>query len=87
MQCMYGACMSRTVQIRDLPDDVHRVIRVRAAAVGLSLAEYLRQEITRLAQRPTLPEWTEQAAALAQLTPAVSTQEIVDAVRAGRGAR
>lgn len=79
--------MPRTVQIRDLPDDVHHVIRVRAAAAGLSLAEYLRQEVTRLARCPTLPEWAEQAQDLARLTPDLTTEQIVDAVRADRDAR
>jgi antitoxin FitA len=40
----YSACMA-TVQIRDLPDDVHRTYRARAAAAGMSLQEYLRLEL------------------------------------------
>lgn len=34
-----------TIQIRDVPDDVHRVYRARAAASGMSLQEYLRAEL------------------------------------------
>ena len=34
-----------TIQIRDVPEDVHRVYRARAAAAGQSLQEYLRAEL------------------------------------------
>ena len=34
--------MASLVQIRDLPDDVHRTLKSRAAAQGVSLSEYLR---------------------------------------------
>ena len=40
----YGAPMP-TIQIRDVPEDVHAVYRARAAAAGLSLQEYLRKEL------------------------------------------
>lgn len=34
-----------TIQVRDIPDDVHRTYRTRAAAAGMSLQEYLRDEL------------------------------------------
>lgn len=48
--------MATLVQIRDLPDDVHRVLKARAAAAGTSLSEYLRQLLARAASRPTPQE-------------------------------
>jgi plasmid stability protein len=48
--------MATLVQIRDLPDDVHRVLKARAAASGTSLSEYLRQLLARAASRPTPQE-------------------------------
>lgn len=36
-----------TIQIRDVPDEVHRRYRQRAAAAGMSLQEYLREELIR----------------------------------------
>lgn len=36
-----------TIQIRNLPDEVHRVYQTRAAAAGMSLQEYLRAELVR----------------------------------------
>lgn len=44
------------IQIRDVPDEVHRTLKARAAASGLSLSEYLRQMLARNASRPTPAE-------------------------------
>lgn len=46
----------KSIQIRDVPDDVHATLRVRAATAGMSLSDYLRTELTRLTERPTLAE-------------------------------
>ena len=48
--------MSRAVQIRDVPDRVHRRLKARAAEEGRTLAELLRAELTEIAERPTLAE-------------------------------
>jgi plasmid stability protein len=45
--------MTILVQIRDVPDDVHRTLKARAAASGHSLSEYLRGILARTAARPT----------------------------------
>lgn len=45
-----------TIQVRDVPDDVHRVYRERAAAAGMSLQEYLRVELVRGASLRTPAE-------------------------------
>ena len=44
------------IQIRNVPDDVHKVMKVRAAEAGMSLSDYLLREIERTARRPTLEE-------------------------------
>lgn len=44
------------VQIKNVPDDVHRVLRHRAVEAGQSLQEYLLAKLTRDAGRPTLEE-------------------------------
>ena len=48
--------MGVLVQIRDLPESVHRTLKARAAASGTSLSEYLRALLTREASRPTPDE-------------------------------
>lgn len=51
----YFACMA-TIQIRDIPDDVHRVHKARAAAAGRSLQEHLRAELIESARHKTPAE-------------------------------
>jgi antitoxin FitA len=58
---VYVGCMPKSIQIRDVPDDVHAVLRARAAAVGLSLSEYMLREATRIAERPPLADVLEWA--------------------------
>ena len=48
--------MAKAIQIRDVPDDVHAAVRARAAAAGMSMSEYLRNELLRLVARPTVAE-------------------------------
>jgi plasmid stability protein len=44
------------IQIRDVPDDVHRTLKVRAASEGTSLSQYVLREVTRVARTPTPAE-------------------------------
>lgn len=53
--------MARTVQIRDLNDETYEVLRSRAAARDLSLTQYLRRELDRLASAPTMADWLDDA--------------------------
>lgn len=45
--------MSRVIQLRNVPDDLHRKLSSRAALAGMSLSEYLVNEIRRVAARPS----------------------------------
>ena len=47
------------LQVRHLPDEVHRVLKARAARRGMSLSDYVREELERWAARPTLDEMHE----------------------------
>lgn len=49
--------MSKTVQIRQLDDEVYAGLVRRAAEVGVSVPELLRAEAVRLAARPSVAEW------------------------------
>ncbi len=51
--------MGKLVQVRDVPEGVHRKLKARAAESGMSLSEYLRGELTLLASRPTPDEFFE----------------------------
>ncbi len=45
------------IQIRNVPDDLHRELKTRAAQNGKSLSDYLLEELRTLATRPTMQEW------------------------------
>ena len=47
------------VQVRDVPDDVHRKLKSRAALAGQSLNDFLLERISELARVPTVPELAE----------------------------
>ena len=55
--------MPKMIQIRHVPDAVHRKLKARAANLGLSLSDYLIQEITPLAELPTMGEFLDRFAA------------------------
>jgi antitoxin FitA len=49
--------MSKMIQIRNVPDEVHRALKARAAREGMTLSDYLLREVTKVAERPTLEEF------------------------------
>jgi plasmid stability protein len=51
--------MSKMIQIRNVPEDLHRTLKVRAAKAGMTLSDYLLSEIEQVANKPTLREWLE----------------------------
>ena len=48
--------MSKMIQIRNVPDEVHKALKVRAAKEGMSLSDFLRREVTKVAEKPSLAE-------------------------------
>lgn len=79
--CTYAQSMSKMIQIRNVPDGLHRQLKARAALAGMSLSDYLLAEIRQSADRPTLAEMKERLAGRATVSPTVSP---ADAVRAER---
>ena len=47
------------IQIRDVPDSVHGTLKSRAAREGMSLSDFIKRELERAAERPTMREWLE----------------------------
>jgi antitoxin FitA len=52
----YAVNMSKMIQLRNVPDALHRTLKARAAMAGMSLSDYLLGEIKEVAARPTLLE-------------------------------
>jgi antitoxin FitA len=77
--------MPRMIQIRNVPDDLHRRLKIRAAAAGKTLTDYLLEEVTRIAEKPTLDELWQRIKSRAPVN--VPEGSIADAIRAGREER
>jgi plasmid stability protein len=48
--------MSKMIQIRNVPEHLHRTLKARAAQAGMTLSDYLLVELEQLAKRPTPEE-------------------------------
>lgn len=75
--------MSIMVQIRNVPDELHRLLKSRAASEGKSLSEYLLTELRHIAERPTAAEMRERLRSREPVIP-FSTEEAVRAERDSR---
>lgn len=58
---MFSTCatvihMAKMIQIRNVPDDLHRKLKARAAEKGMSLSDYLKAELQEIAELPTVEE-------------------------------
>lgn len=76
--------MGRVIQLRDVPDHLHRRLKARAAREGLSLSEYLLREIRKVAERPTMAEMLERLGRLEPINPRDPAAKVV---REGRDSR
>jgi hypothetical protein len=74
--------VGKTVQIRDIDDDVYAALARRAAESGMSVPELLRREVARLAARPTIEEWLSRTR---RRPSRITSAEIVDALDEVRG--
>lgn len=76
------------LQVRHVPDDVHRELKARAARAGVSLSDYVLAELVRVASRPTLDELHQRVLARDLNQPREGlTVQIVDALAAERDDR
>jgi len=72
------------IQIRNVPDELHRDLKVRAAHAGMTLSDFLLGELRALAVRPTMHEWLDRSSTWA---PVEVSESPADAVAAERGRR
>ena len=76
--------MPKMIQIRHVPDALHRKLKMRAAMQGTSLSEYLMKEIELIADQPTLPETL---AEIAKLPPVTWGEPVIKTIRTLREGR
>jgi antitoxin FitA len=73
--------MSAMIQIRNVPDALHRRLKSRAALAGMSLSDYLLREIRQVAERPTVDELRARLEQRPGMTLSVDPAEAVRAER------
>ena len=76
--------MGRMVQVRNVPEVLHRSLKARAATAGMSLSDYLLAELREIAERPTLAEFRERLHSRRPLHVALDTAGAVREERAAR---
>jgi len=76
--------MSVMVQIRNVPDELHRKLKSRAALAGMSISEYLLREIARSLERPTREELLQRLQSLEPVEPREPVALALAAEREGR---
>jgi antitoxin FitA len=69
------------IQIRNVPDDVHRQLKSRAALEGMSLSEFALYELRRSLERPTRRELIERVASRTAVTDGPASADLVRAAR------
>lgn len=72
------------IQLRNVPDELHRKLKERAAKAGKSLSDYLLEQIRLEAERPTMDEVLDRLAALPPVHTRLSSAEIIRQERAKR---
>jgi plasmid stability protein len=72
------------IQIRNVPDALHRQLKSRAALAGMSLSDYLLGEIRQVAARPTVDELRERLERRSSVNPSLSPAQAIRAERDGR---
>lgn len=76
--------MPTMIQLRHVPDDLHRKLKARAAMEGMSLSDYLIREVRQLAEKPTMSEMMERLARRKPVHLKTPPAEIIRALRDGR---
>jgi plasmid stability protein len=76
--------MSTMIQLRHVPDALHRQLKARAALAGMSLSDYLIREVRKVAEQPTLEEIQKRISARTSVALRVSPAQAVREERDSR---
>ena len=76
--------MSKMIQIRNVPDELHRDLKKRAALAGMSMSDYIKRELDRKIRKSTIKEIRERSRGRSEGS-TLTTQKIVDIIREARG--
>lgn len=76
--------MSKMIQIRNVPEELHRKLKARAALEGMSLSDFLLSDLERSASRPTKREIRDRLRQRSSIRLTPSPAEVLRAEREGR---
>ena len=76
--------MSKMIQIRDVPASVHGTLKSRAAREGMSLSDFIKRELERVAERPTMQEWLERTQQTKPIPSRRAAAQVIRELRDGR---
>ena len=82
--CNYARSMAVMIQVRNVPEALHRSLKARAAQAGMSLSDYLLGELREIAERPTLAEFRERLQARRPVQAAFNAAALLREERAAR---
>src|SRR4029077_18898115 len=85
MSCAGGNVerMSKMIQIRNVPDEMHKMLKMQAAAAGMSLSDYIKRELGHVTEKPTMREVDARVQARGRSR--VKTENVVQVLRESRG--
>lgn len=69
------------VQVRDVPDPVHRTLKARAAREGMSLSDFIKRELEQMVERPGMREWLERTGQAKPVSAKRSAAQVVRQLR------
>ncbi len=75
--CVNVESMGKMIQVRNVPEDLHRTLKSRAAMAGMSLSDYLLAELRRAAARPTREDLLERLRSRQEVSLSSSVSEIL----------
>jgi plasmid stability protein len=73
--------MSKMIQVRDVPNAVHSTLKSRAAREGMSLSDFIKRELQRVAERPTMQEWLENTRRMKPISAKKTAAQIIRELR------
>lgn len=76
--------MSKMIQIRNVPDELHRSLKTRAALAGMSMSDYIKRELDRKSRKSTIKEIGARSRGRSAGS-TLTTKDVVDTFREMRG--
>lgn len=76
--------MSKMIQVRDVPEQLHGALKSRAAREGMSLSDFIKRELEHVAARPSLEDWLDQTSRLKPVTGKKTAAQIIRDMRDAR---